>query len=270
MPAPVLPLAGAVIHRLCGRPLVLFLDVDGTLAPIAPRPEYAVVPDSTKCIIQDIIALDNTAVVAISGRAADDTRRLLGVPGAWIIGNHGIEVAEPDGASRAVSGVEQFARSIAAARAKCDELATRDPGIIVEDKRWTLSIHYRLAHPRIVPALIADVTVIADEFGLRVTRGKEVLELRPPVKTDKGTAAVALAGQLGALGLGASVLCAGDDRTDEDAFTALRTANPLAVTILVGPESATARTAAEFCVNGTDEMRAVLESVLSLRRTGIC
>jgi trehalose-phosphatase len=270
MPAPVLPLTGAVIHRLCGRPLVLFLDLDGTLAPIAPRPEYAVVPESTKCVIEDILALDNTAVVALSGRSANDTRRLLGVRGAWIIGNHGIEVAEPNGPPRALSGIEQFARSIAAARARCDELATRDPGIIVEDKRWTLSIHYRLAHPRIVPELIVGVTAIADEFGLRVTRGKEVLELRPPVQTDKGTAAVALASQLGALGLGASVLCAGDDRTDEDAFAALRAAHPLSVTILVGPESATARTAAEFCVTGTDDMRAVLESVLSLRRTGIC
>jgi trehalose-phosphatase len=131
-----------------------------------------------------------------------------------------------------------------------------------------MSIHYRLAHPRIIPKLVTDVSAIANEFGLRVTQGKEVLELRPPLDIDKGTAALDMAGRLGALGPGASILCAGDDRTDEDAFVALRGAQPLTVTIRVCSDAATEQSAAEYWVKDTVEMREFLEALIALRHGG--
>ncbi|HWJ16340.1 MAG TPA: trehalose-phosphatase, partial [Gemmatimonadaceae bacterium] len=89
---PALPLTAAIGERLRGSPFVLLLDVDGTLAPIAPRPEYAALPNDTRQILADLTAAANVRVVAISGRSAEDARRLVDVPGVWIIGNHGIEV----------------------------------------------------------------------------------------------------------------------------------------------------------------------------------
>ena len=246
---------------------MLLLDVDGTLAPIAPRPEYASVPNDTRQILTDLSALPDVRVVVISGRSADDARRLVGVPRVWIIGNHGIEVAAP-GAEEptAREAVAAYAGPIAEAAARATRIADSLPGVIVENKRWTLSVHYRLAHPGVVPSLSARIAAIAKELGLSLTGGKEVLELRPPVEIDKGTAAILVAEELGALIDGASILCAGDDRTDEDMFRAFRSRHPNAITVWVGPESAVDRTTAQFHVPDTAAMCELLEAVLNLRR----
>ncbi len=268
MPVPALPVTAALARRLCGRPLVLVLDVDGTLAPIAPRPEYAEVPAATQQLLRDLVALPWAHVMVISGRAADDARRLVGVDGIWIVGNHGFEVAEPNGPAVPSERVKPFAPAIAKAVERCAEVASSHAGVIVEDKRWTVSIHYRLAHPRVVPGLTAQVAAIAREHGLRVTHGKEVLELRPPVNIDKGTAAEDLASTLGGLRSGASLVCAGDDRTDEDAFRALRAAQPACVTVRVGGDAEQLDTLAEFRVASTGELRDLLRAVLNLQREG--
>ncbi|HEY4216624.1 MAG TPA: trehalose-phosphatase [Gemmatimonadaceae bacterium] len=274
MAIPALPMTPALARRLCGRPLVLLLDVDGTLAPIAPRPEYAVVPLETRAVLTELTALPFAHVILVSGRAADDARRLVGVDDLWVIGNHGFEIARPNEPPTSDDRVQPYLDSVAAAVERSRAIAQTDPGIIVEDKRSTLSVHYRLAHPRVVPELTASVENVARELGLRVTFGKEVLELRPPVDVDKGTASVALANELGALRSGASLLCAGDDRTDEDAFRALRAAQPACVTVRVGAvtnetaQNADLMTLAEFRVADTDEMRELLGAVLSLQRNG--
>lgn len=263
---PALPLTSAVEARLKGSPLVLLLDVDGTLAPIAPRPEYASVPSDTRQILSDLAAVPNVRVVVISGRGADDARRLVDVPGVWIIGNHGIEVAAPGQEPAARDAVAGYAEPIAEAASRATQIADTLPGVLVENKRWTLSVHYRLAHPSVVPSLSARIATIAKDLGLALTGGKEVLELRPPVEIDKGTAAILLAEELGALSDSASVLCAGDDRTDEDMFRAVRSRLPTAVTVWVGPESAADKTAAQYRVADTSAMCELLEAVLSLRR----
>ena len=264
---PALPLGSAIEARLRGSPLVFLLDVDGTLAPIAPRPEYASVPNDTRQILTDLAATENVRVVVISGRSADDARRLVNVPGAWIIGNHGIEVAAPGEPPTARDAVAGYADSIAEAASRAARIADSVPGAIVENKRWTLSIHYRLAHPSVVPSLSARIAAIAKDLGLSLTGGKEVLELRPPVEIDKGTAAILVAEELGALSESASILCAGDDRTDEDMFRAFRSRRPDAVTVWVGPESAVDRTTAQFHVPDTAAMCELLEGVLALRRS---
>ena len=267
-PAPALPFASALRDRLGGNPLALFLDVDGTLSPIAPRPEYAIVPDATRALVEALASTRDVHVVIVTGRSAEDGRRLVGVGDTWVVGNHGLEIAPPGEAATARADVAGFEPIIAKAHERVCQLAA-DPsrhGVIVEDKRWTLSVHYRLAHPRIVPELTAEVRAIADALGLRVTSGKEVLEVRPPVAVDKGTATVDLAETLGATHDGASLLAAGDDRTDEDMFRALRAHQPRAVTIRVGADLTGDGTGAEFGVPDTDAMRALLEAVLALRR----
>jgi trehalose-phosphatase len=264
---PALPLSPAVEARLRGSPLALLLDVDGTLAPIAPRPEYATVPNDTRQILTDLAATPNVRVVVISGRSADDARRLVDVAGVWIIGNHGIEVAAPGQAPSPRDAVVAYAEPIAEAASRATQVADALPGVLVENKRWTLSVHYRLAHPSLIPSLSARIAAIAKDLGLALTAGKEVLELRPPVEIDKGTAAILLADELGALSDNASIFCAGDDRTDEDMFRAVRSRQPAAVTVWVGPESAADRTAAQYRVPDTSAMCELLDAVLALRRT---
>jgi trehalose-phosphatase len=265
MPVPALPLSPAMTVRLEGRPLLLLLDVDGTLSPIAPRPEYAVVPPETQRVVEQLASTPDVHVAIVSGRAAEDARRIVGVDGVWVIGNHGIETAAPNEAPQARDDVATFADRVALAADRATAIAESMQGIIVENKRWSLSVHYRLAHPRIVPDLTSQVEIIAGDLGLRVTRGKEVLEIRPPVDIDKGTAAVRLADRLGALHDQASILSAGDDRTDEDMFRGLRQRKPRAVTVHVGVDPNTRQTVAEFSVADTDAMRELLGCVLAMR-----
>ena len=266
MTAPALPVSPEIAQRLAGSPLLLLLDVDGTLAPIAERPDYAAVPPATQRVLVDLVAAPETFVSLVSGRSARDARRLVNVKGVWVLGNHGIELARPNSPPSVRRDVAQYENQIAAAVDRCSSLADSIPGVIVEDKRWTLSVHYRLADRQIIPALSAHVADIANQLGLRVTVGKEVLEVRPPVDVNKGTASIALAQMLDALEAGASVFCAGDDRTDEDAFRALRLAQPSAVTVFVGTDAGILTTGAEFSVADPDDVRALLEAILEQRR----
>ena len=269
MPTPALPLTPAIAHRVAGSPLLLVLDIDGTISPIAPRPDQAIVPPATQRILDELAHTDAVYVAVISGRSVDDARRLVGLADVWIVGNHGFEIAAPNRSPAVRGDVSRFLDRLAAASARVSEVAQDKPGVIVEDKRLTLSVHYRLSHPRIVSGLIAEIATVARECGLKLTRGKEVLELRPPVEVDKGTAAVELAQTLGTLRVGASLFCAGDDRTDEDMFRALRARQPACVTVHVGGDSATTETAAEFAVEDTDQMRILLEQILEQRRAAV-
>jgi len=266
------PLTPAIARRLSGRPFVALLDIDGTLAPIARRPEQAAVPDATRRVVAELVGMPDTVVAAVSGRAASDAARMLGVPGMWTIGNHGFEIGAPGERPYPRENVARFATALAAAVNQCHVLARRHPGVIVEDKLWTLSIHYRLVHPAAVADVVREVRQIADRVGLRATLGRRVVELRPPLDIDKGTASVDLLRQFGAIEDGASVFCAGDDRTDEDMFRHVRAANPTAVTVRVAgsddfPDGhSDYETSAELSVSDPETLRELLVAIIELRR----
>ena len=265
-------------RRLSGTPLVILLDVDGTLAPIAPRPEDAAVPPETRKVVATLAARRGTHVGLVSGRAAADARRLVAVSNVHAIGNHGCEVISPDGDVTIDPAVAPYRDALAQVARTLAPRVAEVAGVLLEDKTWTLSIHYRLADPGIVPRLRGVVTDVAARYGLPVTEGKKVLEVRPPVSVDKGTAVLALAARLGATDAAASLLYAGDDRTDEDAFRRLRAKLPSAVTVRVAgagrggagtgerDEESPPQTSAEFMVRDPTEMRELLEWIAAMRR----
>ena len=245
--------------RLAGRPLLLFFDVDGTLAPIAPQPTLARVPDSTRRLLAVLVAMPQVIVGLVSGRAAHDAKRLVGVEGVWTVGNHGAEIIAPNGDITVEPDVSRYAESVARTAQRLEPLLSPIVGVVLENKTWTLSVHYRASDERVLPRLREIVEHVAAQHGLRVTEGKKVLEIRPPIRVDKGTAIERLARDLGGLTHGASVLFAGDDVTDEDAFRFLRQEYPHAVTICIGDGAATA---AEFTLGSTEQLRALLEGVV--------
>jgi trehalose-phosphatase len=265
-------LTPAIAQRLSGRPFVALLDIDGTLAPIAKRPEHAVVPEETRRVVAALVQMPGAAVVAVSGRAASDAAQILDVPGTWTIGNHGFEIAPPNERPQPREDAAQFSRALGAALERCHTLARAHPGVVVEDKRWTLSVHYRLVDPAAVSDLVREVREIADRVGLRATTVRRVVELRPPIDVDKGTASVDLLHQLRAICDGASVFCAGDDRTDEDMFRRVRAALPRAVTVRVHstddlPDGRFEyETTAELTVPDPESLRVMLAAIVELRR----
>lgn len=266
MTRPLVPVASDVAARLAGAPLLVLLDVDGTLAPIAPRPEEAAVPPSARHAVAALAALPDVHVAFVSGRAAADVARLTGVAATWIIGNHGYEIRRPNGRAMPHHGARDEREAIAAAAREVAAATAAMPGVIIENKDWTVSVHFRLADPELVPRLRALVEGAAAAHHVRVLEGKKVLEIRPLAPVHKGTAVLELVRDVLAGRPGAAVLYMGDDTTDEDAFASLRAAVPGAVTVRVTHGDA-ARTAAEFTVRDPDAVVSFLDW-LAQRRGG--
>ncbi|HKV49821.1 MAG TPA: trehalose-phosphatase [Gemmatimonadaceae bacterium] len=250
MTRPLLPVTADVATRLAGAPLLLMLDVDGTLAPIAPRPEDAAVPPDTRRVVEQLAAHPRVTVAFVSGRAASDVARLTGVPGAWVVGNHGFEIVRPDGLALDPGPLGGTRDAVAGALREIAQVVSATPGALVEDKRWTASVHFRLADAKATPALRAAIDGAAARHGLRVMEGKKVFEIRPNEDVNKGTVALRLTRELANGGNGA-VVYLGDDATDEDAFASLRASAPAAITARVTNDDG-ARTAAEFSLEDTN------------------
>lgn len=260
-------LAQAIGIRLDGTPLAVMLDIDGTLAPIAPTPAQAAIPRETIDILKELAAVPGVHLVLVSGRSADDAYRMAPIAGAWVIGNHGFESRHPNTGLITPDGrADAYGNAIQSAIADLRELERTVRGVIVESKRWTVSVHYRLVMPQDEARVAEQARTVAERHGLVFTTGKKVLELRPPVPINKGTATVAWARQLGGLEPRASLFFAGDDVTDEDAFHALRSACASAVTIRIGDGAAVTPTAAEFQLGGPVQLRELLAWLCARRR----
>jgi trehalose 6-phosphate phosphatase len=179
----------------------ILLDVDGTLAPIVSRPELAQVPEETRAEVRRL-ARRYALVACISGRTGDEAARLVGVDGVVYVGVHGLEL-EPE--------AERWREQLAA-------VAARPWPYLVEDKGLTVAFHYREApDEQSARAELEDVAARARELGLVPTFGRKVLEVRPPVEADKGTAVRRLLAERGLR----RAFYAGDDTTDLDAFRGL-------------------------------------------------
>lgn len=182
----------------------LILDVDGVLAPIVARPELSEVPEATRAELERLAGL-YLLVACVSGRSGDDARRLVGVEAVRVVGNHGLEL-DPRAAELATS-LRRFRETV-----------PEIPGGWIEDKGLSFTFHYREAEdPTAVEAALAPVAARAEEAGFEAFRGRKVLEIRPGVRVNKGTAVRALVRRSGAR----RGLYAGDDTTDLDAFDGL-------------------------------------------------
>jgi trehalose 6-phosphate phosphatase len=217
----------------------VLLDVDGTLAPIVERPEDAVVPEATRAEVARLA--DRYGLVAcISGRPSADARRIVGLNRIEYVGVHGLE-ADPDARSFA-SQLEAFAERIAW------------PWTVESKAGVTLSFHYREAGDEQEGVRRAeDVAHAAEEAGLEAHHGRKVVEVRPPVQADKGTAVRRL---LDGRPL-TRALYAGDDTTDLDAFRGLDEAGlDVALKVSVGSPEMNRRllTEADLVVDGPGEL----------------
>ncbi len=235
----VAPLVGAP------RSTAILLDVDGTLAPIVPRPELARVPPEVQAELRRL-ARRYLLVACLSGRSGEEAARLVAVEEVRCIGNHGLELAP---------GANELARDVARFR---DRIVARWP---VEDKRLSLSLHYREASDeKAALDTLRRIAADAEAAGLDARFGRKVLEIRPRVHADKGTAAGALLAESGA----ELALYAGDDTTDLDAFRGLEEASlRVAVRVAVSsPETPGALLdRADLVVQGPDGVLGLLREL---------
>ena len=211
------------VLRAAGRPgalKALLLDVDGTLAPIAPTPEEAAVPDATLEAVRALVGQGWT-VALVSGRPSAEVRSMVPIQGVKIFGSHGLQGSWSRNASGALSPA--LRRKLAGLAREAERLAEGFPGVLVERKHAGVALHDRKLtagrrgtwHRRVAEWLKG-----ADLQGLELLSGRRVLELRP-VGVHKGRVAETMPGFRGGTPRDDSLIVIGDDRTDEDLFRAV-------------------------------------------------
>lgn len=232
-----------LLARLAEEPgrAAILLDVDGTLAPIVPRPEQATVPPETRAELQRL-AVRYALIACVSGRLGPDAERVVGVKGLTYVGLHGLELEAE--AERYRAAIHSFAETV---------------DWPIEDKGLTVSFHYRGVEDE--EAARGELQRVAEQAraeGLRPRFGRKVLEILPPVDAHKGTAVRRLLERAGLR----RALYAGDDRTDLDAFRALELLE-LGIRVAVasdeGPREL--RETADIMVDGPAELLEVLRGL---------
>ncbi len=212
----------------------ILLDIDGTLAPISGRAEDASVPAATRDLLA-ALAGRYRLVACLSGRRALDARWVVGLDSISYVGNHGLEYLRP-GAEEPETppALARHARRVEDFAAAAFTPALRELGVRLEDKHAIWSFHWRQApDERAAREQLERIAADARDEGLVPHWGRKVLEIRPPLAHDKGTALEALvrAEEL------ERALYVGDDTTDLDAFRKLRelrTAGTLADAVCIG------------------------------------
>jgi alpha,alpha-trehalase len=240
-------------QRIRGKRVVVFLDYDGTLTPIVPQPELAVLSHETRQVVSELATRCPVAIV--SGRDRGDVQDLVAIDHVSFIGSHGFDIVGPDGEEK------PHPESIGLPPI-LDELEgtlrgrLRDvPGVRLQRKKYSLSVHYRGVADERVPAVerIVDEEVAARKEILK-THGKKVFEIQPRIDWDKGKAVLYLLELLNLDGPDGVPIYVGDDITDENAFLAIRNRG-----IGIHVKDGVKLTAAQYTLASTAEVRRFLQ-----------
>lgn len=234
----------ALLELLAAEPgrAALFLDFDGVLAPIVDRPDDAAVPSETRAELTRLVGR-YALVSVVSGRSGDDVRRRVGVQGVICVGSHGLEI-DPE--------AERWRPRI---RAFATDVGWPD----TELKDLTVSFHYRTAaDERTAVGRLQDVAERARAEGLVARFGRKVLEVLPPLSSNKGAAVTRLLEDAGLQ----RALVAGDDTTDLDSFRAVDGLElAVRVAVVTGESPAALREAADVVVDGPDAFLELLRTL---------
>ena len=210
-----------IFQQAQGKEVAVFLDYDGTLTPIVPRPEDAVLAPEMRQHLKELAA--QCFVAVISGRDLKDVQNLVGLQNLYYAGSHGFDIDGPKGEHLEHQSGKPFLPALDRAETSLrDRLEEKIPGVQVERKKFSIAVHYRRAaegNVREVEGVVDQV--LAEGSGLRKTSGKKIFELQPDIDWHKGKALLWLLEQLGMNRTTVLPFYLGDDVTDEDAFKVL-------------------------------------------------
>lgn len=221
-------------ETVTGKNFFLFLDYDGTLALIADHPDKAVLSDEVRNILRKIALNPGFKVAVISGRTLKDIKSRVGIKEIIYSGNHGLEI---EGPSFKFKKSVTISYKILLGKIKKElRLAFADfKNVFIEDKKLTLSIHYRLAGKKHISVIknifYKTISGYLIEKKIKVRKGKMIFEIAPPVKWNKSTAVLWILNRPEFSKNDFYPVYFGDDTTDEDAFRVLKDKG---ITVLVG------------------------------------
>ena len=235
----------------------LLTDVDGTISEIAPSPSEARVSEVCRDSLS-LLSKHLPLVAAVSGRPAAEARGMVGVEEMVYVGNHGLDRWEGGGV-RLAAGAEGYPAVIADVLRELERTLSID-GLLIENKGVTASVHYRRCgdHSAARKAILAAVGGLAGASDLKVTEGRMVIELRPPLEIDKGSAVCSLIRERRL----AAAVYLGDDSTDADVFRAFHEQDVgfrgLGIGVVSAETPDTVIENADFVVQGVSEVERFL------------
>jgi trehalose 6-phosphate phosphatase len=242
--------------------VAILTDIDGTLAPIVPTPDMSEVPAEIKEQLRRL-SEKYLLVAGVSGRKTEDALDLVGLVDVVYFGNHGFEILREGEVEVVPEALPYLEKVEELERRAHEELGPL--GAFVEDKGITASVHYRNAPPEVGERSVEFVKREGERLGLRITVGRGVVEARPPVRADKGTAVRTLVEEYEP----ERAMFIGDDTTDLDAFReleklreedALKEILRVGVASEEGPPEITSE--ADIVVEGVEGVGEVLQALL--------
>lgn len=252
-----------IAKKIQNKNIILFLDYDGTLVKIAKTPDLAVIPKSTQKLLKELKSNRHFIVSIISGRSIKNTKKMVGIQGLIYAGNHGLEISGPK-FKHAIK--IKFNKYIEDTKNYFKKELSAIQGILVEDKGHTLSIHYRLASQSDSEKAKEIVFKIFSPFEkkklVKITEGKKVIEIRPPINWNKGNAVNWILKKIRKNSKAKNFIpiYIGDDKTDEDAFEELRGKG---LTFYVGKNC---ESCAQYRLQDTKQVLMFLKFLLVMKR----
>lgn len=230
-----------IMNAAVGKQIVIFLDYDGTLAPIVDEPDRAFMSDAMRSAVRQVTKHFPTAI--ISGRSRNKLYQFVELDEVYYAGSHGMDIMGPPTKLKSYEGkyhtstldkkgnelsIFQPAKEFLPATQEILDMLKKGTsdieGVLIEDNRFCISVHYRhVADDDYGPLEKKVLSVLREYPRFHLTRGKKVLEIRPSIQWNKGNAVVYLLDTLGfASSSNVLPIYIGDDKTDEDAFKVLR------------------------------------------------
>jgi trehalose-phosphatase len=253
--------ANGIFKNIAGRKIALFLDFDGTLVPIQNDPKQCFLSDKIKSQLLLLAGSQCCYLIVLSGRALSDIKKRIGIQKVYYGGNHGLDISGPNlrfthpRALASKSTIEYVTRKLIKETANIE-------GVWLEKKKFSVSLHFRsvrTSEVKIVKKVFHNVVEnYSKNYLLTTMKGKKVLELLPDIAWDKGRAVLWFLQQLKARCLPVYL---GDDRTDEDAFKALRGKG---ITIHIGKSK---KTFADYYLKGHWELPRLLQQIQDFIKT---
>jgi trehalose 6-phosphate phosphatase len=244
----------------------VLLDVDGVLAPIVQNPEDSHMPETTRRPLIEV-AKRYGVVACVSGRRASDARRIVSLGSIAYLGSHGSEILRPGAVKPEMDReLQAWTRRVQAFAQDAFGEELRRLRVRLEDKEAIAALHWRgVPDEEGAQAAIAEVAEAAEKAGFTGHWGRKVLEIRPPVRIDKGAGIVGLLRDMDL----AAALYVGDDVTDLDAFRGLGELvemGRLGTAVRIGVRSDEGPSAleeqADAMVEGTDGVRDLLRALI--------
>lgn len=247
----------SIRQKIGEREVALFIDYDGTLSKIVSDPSKAEASPALLAILKECSLSLKIAIV--SGRDRLDVKQRVNLENIFYAGCHGFDISGPGGFHFIVEEALPILPEILAARQLLEGFKKDFSGILIEDKKFFIAVHYRNVSEEDQTKVKEKVREVANRFeNLAIREGKKVIELAPKLDWDKGSAIRKLSTVLEINPEQTVSIYLGDDLTDEDAFREINVTNGIGIKIDQGQQK---NTAADYLLKDPLEVKEFLNLI---------